>query len=179
MATSEFRYFRGERPVAYYRVDSDALPGGRVRRQEDGLWVSLPDDEGVSVLKLASTHEVPVDAVPCPFCLVSAGLVSREVLAETSDALVISLPGGGLVPGHALAIAREHVKDAVDDPEVTGRVFAAAAAYAKAHLEGALNLVTSVGRPATQTEPHLHIHLVPREFGDGLPLLWDRGDLRG
>ncbi|MFB8085929.1 HIT domain-containing protein [Streptomyces sp. NPDC055992] len=32
--------------------------------------------------------------------------------------------------------------------------------------------MTSKGSPATQTVVHLHIHVLPRTDGDGLPLPW-------
>lgn len=34
------------------------------------------------------------------------------------------------------------------------------------------NIITSKGSLATQTVFHLHVHLVPRAAGDGLPLPW-------
>ena len=39
-------------------------------------------------------------------------------------------------------------------------------------MPGESNLITSIGPAATQTVPHLHLHLVPRRPGDGLPLPW-------
>jgi histidine triad (HIT) family protein len=39
-------------------------------------------------------------------------------------------------------------------------------------LPGGLNVVQSTGSPATQTVAHLHVHVVPRTVGDGLPDLW-------
>jgi histidine triad (HIT) family protein len=37
---------------------------------------------------------------------------------------------------------------------------------------GPCNIITSVGAEATQTVFHLHLHVVPRRFGDGLALPW-------
>ena len=37
------------------------------------------------------------------------------------------------------------------------------------------NLITSCGRPATQSVPHIHVHLVPRTTNDGLALPWYSG----
>jgi histidine triad (HIT) family protein len=34
------------------------------------------------------------------------------------------------------------------------------------------NIITSAGTEATQTVFHLHVHIVPREAGDGLELPW-------
>jgi len=37
---------------------------------------------------------------------------------------------------------------------------------------GPCNVITSVGREATQSVFHLHVHVVPRREGDGLALPW-------
>lgn len=178
---AEFRYYRTDTPE-YFRLDSDAVSGKQVRRQVDGVWVPVPEVEAIKILKRVSTREVPVDAVPCPFCLVAEGLVTRSVVHEWDDALVIVPRPAPVTAGHRMVIPRRHVRDALEDPDLTGLVFARAAEFAAAFRVAngrSLNLLTSVGKPATQTEPHLHVHLVPRQYGDGLPLLWDRGGRRG
>jgi histidine triad (HIT) family protein len=71
---------------------------------------------------------------------------------------------------HLLVLPRVHVADAGCDPEVTAAVMRRAAAL-MAGLPAA-NLITSKGAEATQTVYHLHVHLVPRVAGDGLPLPW-------
>ena len=71
-----------------------------------------------------------------------------------------------------LAISRDHITDALDDPEATGHVMEAAATYARTRWVGPCNLITSVGTSATQTVFHLHVHIVPRHPGDGLKLPW-------
>ncbi len=35
-----------------------------------------------------------------------------------------------------------------------------------------VNLITSKGEAATQSVFHLHVHIVPRQEGDRLPLPW-------
>jgi histidine triad (HIT) family protein len=37
-----------------------------------------------------------------------------------------------------------------------------------------LSLVQANGEAAHQTVPHLHVHILPRQKGDGLLLNWDR-----
>jgi diadenosine tetraphosphate (Ap4A) HIT family hydrolase len=36
----------------------------------------------------------------------------------------------------------------------------------------ACNFITSAGAAATQSVPHLHVHVIPRRDGDGLALPW-------
>lgn len=79
-----------------------------------------------------------------------------------------------VVPGHRLFVPKHHVIDAAEDPTVTALVFGAAALYARDMLSDlqSFNLITNAGKHATQTIEHLHVHLVPRDMGDGLLLPW-------
>ncbi|MFK8851570.1 HIT family protein, partial [Streptomyces sp. Ac-502] len=109
-------------------------------------------------------------ATRCPFCDIVAGLAPATVLARWSDAIAIA-PIDPVTDGHVLVIPRVHVDDATEDPMVTAAVMQRAAEYANV-LGTPLNLITSRGREATQSIFHLHIHVVPRAVGDGLPLPW-------
>lgn len=79
-------------------------------------------------------------------------------------------PRRPVVDGHLLVIPTAHVPDVGADPEVAAVAMAAAADLAAEHAD--CNVLTSRGRYATQTVYHLHIHVVPRAAGDGLPLPW-------
>jgi histidine triad (HIT) family protein len=102
----------------------------------------------------------------CVFCDFAG-----PVLHEDQGVFVIE-PLGPVVPGHVLAIPRKHVPSADALPFVTGNVFAIATMYARKVGLPSYNLISSVGAPATQTVFHLHVHVVPREEGDGLALPW-------
>ncbi|WP_405506392.1 HIT family protein [Streptomyces cyaneofuscatus] len=106
----------------------------------------------------------------CVFCAIAAGEAPATVVHEWPDALAIR-PRGGVNDGHVLVIPRTHVANAIEDPAVTGATMTRAAELA-AEAGTDLNLITSVGAAATQTVHHLHIHIVPRAHGDGLPLPW-------
>lgn len=109
-------------------------------------------------------------AGPCPFCEIVHGRAPAEVVSRWPDAIAIR-PLDPVVDGHLLVIPRGHVDDALEDAIVTAAVMARAAELGR--LYGCdLNLITSVGRAATQTVRHLHVHLVPRAEGDGLALPW-------
>jgi histidine triad (HIT) family protein len=113
-------------------------------------------------------------AEPCPFCAIVAGTEPATVVRRWDDALAI-VPHNPVVPGHLLVIPVVHVADAAEDPAVTGMVFARAAELAVPPcnlLAREFALVTSIGAEATQTIKHFHGHIVPRQFGDGLPLPW-------
>jgi diadenosine tetraphosphate (Ap4A) HIT family hydrolase len=106
----------------------------------------------------------------CVFCSIIAGRAPAIVVREWDDAIAIQPHGGGVTDGHLLVISRTHVSDVAADPAVSGATMARAAELA-AGLPGA-HVITSRGAAATQTVQHLHIHVVPRTAGDGLPLPW-------
>ena len=103
----------------------------------------------------------------CPFCDIVWRGAPANVVERWPDAWAI-VPLNPVVPGHVLVIPLEHVEDALERPSVTGLTFARAAELA----DRPCNLITSAGAAATQTVLHLHVHVVPRRFGDGLRLPW-------
>jgi len=107
------------------------------------------------------------EADACVFCAIVAGEAPATVIREWPDAIAI-VPLRPVAPGHVLVIPRTHVADATVDPDVTAVTMRRAAELAVPPC----NLITSAGRPATQTVFHLHIHVVPRRVGDGLALPW-------
>lgn len=106
----------------------------------------------------------------CIFCLIAAKQAPATIVAEWSQALAI-VPHNPVTSGHIIVIPKLHVTDALDNPEVTGYTMKMACYIAPAPC----NLITSVGREATQSVFHLHIHIVPRRKDDGLALPWYSG----
>jgi len=102
----------------------------------------------------------------CPFCEYAG---PSPVLLDYRGVFVIE-PLHPVVPGHLLAVSKEHVGNALDAPAVFGRVAEVAAQYARGLPS--CNIITSAGAAATQTVPHLHVHVIPRVPGDGLTLPW-------
>lgn len=103
----------------------------------------------------------------CVFCEIIAGRASADMVAEWDDAIAF-VPLDPVTTGHTLVVPRQHVADALENPAVTALTMRRAAELAR----GQCNLITSVGADATQSIPHLHIHVVPRFSGDGLLLPW-------
>jgi len=110
-----------------------------------------------------------VSRVPCVFCAIVAGEGPAVVVREWDDVIAIR-PLRPVTSGHVLVIPHAHVADLGDDPSVSARAMTCAAELA-ATLPAA-NVITSKGSAATQTVFHLHVHVVPRCEGDGLPLPW-------
>jgi histidine triad (HIT) family protein len=107
----------------------------------------------------------------CVFCAIAVGEAPATVVRRWDDRGVIAIrPRGGVNDGHVLVIPTTHVADAGVDPDVSARTMACAAELMAEHPDA--NIITSKGSKATQTVFHLHIHVVPRQQGDGLPLPW-------
>jgi histidine triad (HIT) family protein len=104
----------------------------------------------------------------CPFCGYAG---PSPVLADLGSAYVIE-PLNPVTPGHLLVITRAHLPDALASPASFGYLAEQAARYAVSQGLGDCNLIVNVGRAATQTIDHLHLHIVPRRPGDGLRLPW-------
>lgn len=107
---------------------------------------------------------------PCVFCEIVAEREPAVFVRRWTDAVAI-VPLEPVTDGHVLVLPRVHVPDATDHPETAAVVMRRAASLAAPPC----NLITSAGREATQTVSHLHVHIVPRQEGDGLALPWDSG----
>ena len=105
----------------------------------------------------------------CAFCEIAAGRAPATVVSEWPEVIAIR-PRHPVTAGHTLVIPHAHVVDVGIDPAISACTMAAAAELA-AELPAA-NVITSRGAAATQTVYHLHLHVVPRRHGDGLPLPW-------
>lgn len=108
----------------------------------------------------------------CAFCAIIDGRAPSIDVAPTPHYNVVRFtPLHPVTDGHLLFVPDWHAEhpDALAVAEAMG----AAAAYARDWLPNAeFNLITSSGRAATQTIDHVHVHLVPRQPGDGLLLPW-------
>lgn len=106
----------------------------------------------------------------CPFCDIAEGTGVATII-ETGVDHVVFVPLGPHVPGHVLFVPRRHIDDATVDHALAAHVSAEAFRYVKRNGMQA-NVITSIGRDATQSVFHLHTHVIPRGSGDGLPDRW-------
>ena len=105
----------------------------------------------------------------CPFCDIAADPDGHDHVVYANRLTVVFRPLNPYVPGHLLVAPREHVPDATHaGPHIAAAVFSVAARY----LRGDGNILTSVGAAATQSVPHLHVHVLPRGPEDGLSPDW-------
>lgn len=111
----------------------------------------------------------------CVFCEIVGGTAPAEVVREWDDALCI-VPLNPVTPGHVLVLPKRHVASFFTSPDVSAATMRRAAemlhGVERHHEPRDHNVITSAGEAATQTVMHLHVHIVPRSHGDGLPLPW-------
>lgn len=105
------------------------------------------------------------------FCEIVAGREPVSVVREWDDVIAFR-PLNPVTPGHILVVTKEHSRDAGSDSRLAGLAMTRAAELS-ALLPDA-NIVTNQGKAASQTVWHTHLHVLPRQMGDGLPLPWTR-----
>lgn len=115
-------------------------------------------------------------AISCPFCAIIMGEGwAREIYRDDHTAAFFPLRPATL--GHTLVVSRRHIPDIWELPEadaarLSRAVLRVAAALRAAVTPDGLNIIQSSGAAATQTVPHLHIHLVPRWAADAIGPIW-------
>jgi histidine triad (HIT) family protein len=112
----------------------------------------------------------------CEFCRIIRGETQARVVAETG-AVIVFLPLTPATLGHTLVVPKQHVPDIWSLPPVLIDPLAQATlrtAYAikEAMQPEGLNIINSNGTAASQTIPHVHIHVVPRWEGDEVGEIW-------
>jgi histidine triad (HIT) family protein len=113
----------------------------------------------------------------CVFCSIVAGDAAAAVVLETEMTMAF-LDVRPLFPGHTLLVPRRHVETLPDLPsELLEPLFADASRLAAA-MESALGAAGSfvaMNNRVSQSVPHLHVHVVPRNRKDGLRgFFWPR-----
>jgi histidine triad (HIT) family protein len=113
----------------------------------------------------------------CAFCAIAAGDVEAE-LVHADDRTVAFLDHRPLFPGHVLLIPREHHRTIEDlPPALVEPLFAEARRLAGAvrRAMGSQGSFVALNNEVSQSVPHLHIHVVPRNRKDGLRgFFWPR-----
>ena len=103
--------------------------------------------------------------VDCLFCKILAGDIPSDEVASTDNTYAFRDISPG-APTHVLVIPREHVDNAdVLGPEhaaVLAELFTTAQAVARSEgvAESGYRLVFNVGEDASNSVPHLHLHVI-------------------
>ncbi len=118
----------------------------------------------------------------CLFCRIARGEAPSDVVLE-DDGFLAFLDHRPLFPGHCLLIPRAHHETLADLPlGLVGPLFANARLLASAveRAFAADGSFVAVNNRVSQSVPHLHVHVVPRRFKDGLRgFFWPRHPYKG
>jgi histidine triad (HIT) family protein len=113
----------------------------------------------------------------CIFCKIIKGDAEGYIVFE-DDISIAFLDVRPLNPGHCLLVPREHYETLMDIPdELIGPLFKNAKLISKAIEVGleAQGIFVGINNRVSQSVPHLHIHIVPRNRGDNLKgFFWPR-----
>ena len=116
----------------------------------------------------------------CIFCKIGKGEIPSATIYENSDFRVF-LDVAPANRGHALIIPKDHADNIFQlDGETAGKLFSLATVVARAIKEETgcegMNIVQNNGAVAGQTVNHFHLHLIPRNEGDGVNVTWKPGE---
>jgi len=113
----------------------------------------------------------------CVFCRIIAGEVPAHVVLDDDDFLAF-LDVRPLFPGHVLLVPREHVVTIMDAPRSLLGPLAERTQDLARGVQTAMastGIFTAVNNVVSQSVPHLHVHVVPRNRKDGLRgFFWPR-----
>lgn len=117
----------------------------------------------------------------CIFCEIVAGETFAHVVLD-DDVAMAFLDARPVFKGHVLLVPRSHHETLVDLPEADVEpLFQRARALAAAVEEamGAAGTFVAINNRVSQSVPHLHVHVVPRNRKDGLRgFFWPRTKYR-
>jgi histidine triad (HIT) family protein len=117
----------------------------------------------------------PVDG--CLFCQIVAGEVAAHHVLDNAD-VVGFLDARPVFKGHVLVVPRQHLETLMDLPaELLTPLFGAAQRVSRALESGldAAGVFVGINNRISQSVPHLHVHVVPRQRKDGLRgFFWPR-----
>jgi histidine triad (HIT) family protein len=113
----------------------------------------------------------------CPFCAIARGTASAAVV-WADDIAVAFLDARPLFPGHCLVAPQRHIQTLGElDHELIEPLFVRIKRMSQA-VEQAMDSTGSfvaINNRVSQSVPHLHVHVAPRNPGDGLRgFFWPR-----
>lgn len=113
---------------------------------------------------------MPEETKACAFCAIISGEVKAEIIHETSH-LISFLDHRPLFRGHTLLVPKLHVRLLSDLPaDRVGEFFLEAQRLERAVETGlgAAGSMILINNVVSQSVPHLHLHVIPRNRKDGL-----------
>lgn len=117
----------------------------------------------------------------CVFCKIVAGEVPAHMVHE-DETTIVFLDNGPLFPGHCLVCPKKHYDTMYDVPKaMLGPLFSTTQLVGKAIEQGlgAEGTFVAINNKVSQSVPHLHVHVIPRNRKDGMKgFFWPRRPYR-
>jgi histidine triad (HIT) family protein len=113
---------------------------------------------------------VPSTVANCAFCAIIRGEAQATRILETPNLLAF-LDHRPLFRGHTLLVPKTHTVLLSDLPATRAAEFLTTAQRLERGVEdglGAAGSMILVNNVVSQSVPHLHLHVIPRDFKDGL-----------
>ena len=116
----------------------------------------------------------------CVFCRIIEGKIPSTAVYEDGDFKAI-LDVNPAARGHVIIIPKKHAANIYElEDEDAAKVFPIAkkiaTALQKTYGCDGVNILQNNGEAAGQTVFHLHVHVIPRYYGDGVNIMWKPGD---
>jgi histidine triad (HIT) family protein len=111
-----------------------------------------------------------VPAAKCAFCAIIRGEAVATIILETTNLLAF-LDVRPLFRGHTLLVPKAHLRLLSDLPAAQAAEFLTTAQRLERAVEdglGAAGSMILVNNVVSQSVPHLHLHVIPRNPKDGL-----------
>ncbi|MEU5428879.1 HIT domain-containing protein [Streptomyces olivoreticuli] len=122
-------------------------------------------------------HQQGCDDVDCAFCAIVAGESEAHLVFEDTAAVAF-LDARPLFPGHVLVVPRRHAETLTDLPVAEVGPFFTRVQRVVGAVErgmGAAGSFVAANNRVSQSVPHFHVHVVPRNRKDGLRgFFWPR-----
>jgi histidine triad (HIT) family protein len=109
-------------------------------------------------------------AAKCAFCSIIRGESAATIITETANLLAF-LDIRPLFRGHTLLVPKEHLRLLSDLPGAQAAEFLTTTQRLERGVEdglGAAGSMVLVNNVVSQSVPHLHLHVIPRNPKDGL-----------
>jgi len=138
---------------------------GRLKRRDIG---QLTDTAYTAVMPGSPDDRDPT--AKCAFCAIIRGEAAAAVILETEHLLAF-LDIRPLFRGHTLLVPKAHLRLLSDLPAALAAEFLTTAQRLERAVEdglGAAGSMILVNNVVSQSVPHLHLHVIPRNFKDGL-----------
>jgi histidine triad (HIT) family protein len=113
----------------------------------------------------------------CAFCAIVAGGERGQVVLD-EESVIAFLDLRPVFPGHCLVVPKDHYETLADLPDDLMQPLLKAVQRVGLAVERAMDAhgnFVGVNNRVSQSVPHLHFHVVPRRFKDGLRgFFWPR-----